>query len=195
MFFLSDRSVKASVPWYSNWKETLMELNTSTFYSGIFLWLVLICQIALYSFSMCPIHLSLPSATTVQHFPGRRCVFLHFFPLTEKSLVVVVLIFLLITFLLLLIKIIWSFHTISKGGGGKLPDGVKNTGLLDPMELYTVTVLYFKCTFSFSGERLSQGTVTLFKLELNCWLYLGHICLCYIDILSGVWSLKKEKAL
>lgn len=36
MFFLSDRSVKASVPWYSNWKETLMELNTSTFYSGIF---------------------------------------------------------------------------------------------------------------------------------------------------------------
>ncbi|RMC15456.1 hypothetical protein DUI87_07648 [Hirundo rustica rustica] len=30
---ISDRSVKASVPWYSNWKETLMELNTSTFYS------------------------------------------------------------------------------------------------------------------------------------------------------------------
>ncbi|KAI1243358.1 hypothetical protein IHE44_0000953 [Lamprotornis superbus] len=32
---ISDRSVKASVPWYSNWKETLMELNTSTFYSGM----------------------------------------------------------------------------------------------------------------------------------------------------------------
>lgn len=175
MFFLSDRSVKASVPWYSNWKETLMELNTSTFYSGIFLWLVLICQIALYSFSMCPIHLSLPSATTVQHFPGRRCVFLHFFPLTEKSLVVVVLIFLLITFLLLLIKIIWSFHLISKGGGGgKLPHAVKNNGLFDPMELYTVTV-YFKCIFCFSKELFFQGVVTLLKLELKSWLYLEHV--------------------
>ncbi|KAJ7427528.1 trafficking protein particle complex 8 [Willisornis vidua] len=35
---ISDRSVKASVPWYSNWKETLMELNTSTFYSATTPW-------------------------------------------------------------------------------------------------------------------------------------------------------------
>ncbi|XP_074843338.1 trafficking protein particle complex subunit 8 isoform X3 [Carettochelys insculpta] len=35
---ISDRSVKASVPWYSNWKDTLMELNTSTFYSATTPW-------------------------------------------------------------------------------------------------------------------------------------------------------------
>lgn len=118
-----------------------------------------------------------------------------FFPPNWKSLVVVVLIFLLITFLLLLIKIIWSFHTINKGGGGKLPDAVENTGLFDPMELYTVTVLYFKCTFCFCRELLSQGIVTPFKLELKCWLYLEHICICCIDILSGVQPLKKKKKL
>lgn len=117
-----------------------------------------------------------------------------FFPPNWKSLVVVVLIFLLITFLLLLIKIIWSFHTINKGGGGKLPDAVENTGLFDPMELYTVTVLYFKCTFCFCRELLSQGIVTPFKLELKCWLYLEHICICCIDILSGVQPLKKRKS-
>nr|XP_042710800.1 trafficking protein particle complex subunit 8 isoform X10 [Chrysemys picta bellii] len=35
---ISDRSVKASVPWYNNWKDTLMELNTSTFYSATTPW-------------------------------------------------------------------------------------------------------------------------------------------------------------
>ncbi|KYO26172.1 trafficking protein particle complex subunit 8 isoform C [Alligator mississippiensis] len=35
---ISDRSIKASVPWYSNWKETLMELNTSTFYTATTPW-------------------------------------------------------------------------------------------------------------------------------------------------------------
>uniref|UniRef100_A0A8C2YA37 Trafficking protein particle complex subunit 8 n=1 Tax=Coturnix japonica TaxID=93934 RepID=A0A8C2YA37_COTJA len=35
---ISDRSVKASVPWYNNWKETLMELNTSTVYSATTPW-------------------------------------------------------------------------------------------------------------------------------------------------------------
>ncbi|XP_008113117.1 trafficking protein particle complex subunit 8 isoform X3 [Anolis carolinensis] len=35
---ISDRSVKASVPWYSSWKDTLMGLNTSTFYSATTPW-------------------------------------------------------------------------------------------------------------------------------------------------------------
>ncbi|XP_019402994.1 PREDICTED: trafficking protein particle complex subunit 8 isoform X3 [Crocodylus porosus] len=35
---ISDRSVKANVPWYSNWKETLMELNASTFYTATTPW-------------------------------------------------------------------------------------------------------------------------------------------------------------
>ncbi|XP_069477067.1 trafficking protein particle complex subunit 8 isoform X2 [Ambystoma mexicanum] len=35
---ISDRSLKASVPWYNNWKDTLMELNTSKFYSATTPW-------------------------------------------------------------------------------------------------------------------------------------------------------------
>ncbi|XP_039189439.1 trafficking protein particle complex subunit 8 isoform X2 [Crotalus tigris] len=35
---ISDHSVKASVPWYSSWKDTLMGLNTSTFYSATTPW-------------------------------------------------------------------------------------------------------------------------------------------------------------
>ncbi|XP_042319107.1 trafficking protein particle complex subunit 8 isoform X3 [Sceloporus undulatus] len=35
---ISDRSVKASVPWYSSWKDTLMGLNTSTCYSATTPW-------------------------------------------------------------------------------------------------------------------------------------------------------------
>nr|XP_014348794.1 PREDICTED: trafficking protein particle complex subunit 8 [Latimeria chalumnae] len=35
---ISDRSVKASVPWYSNWKDTLMQLNTSKFHSATTPW-------------------------------------------------------------------------------------------------------------------------------------------------------------
>lgn len=35
MFSSSDRSIKASVPWYSNWKDTLMELKESSLYTGI----------------------------------------------------------------------------------------------------------------------------------------------------------------
>ncbi|XP_028592919.2 trafficking protein particle complex subunit 8 isoform X3 [Podarcis muralis] len=35
---ISDLSVKASVPWYSSWKDTLMGLNTSTFYSATTPW-------------------------------------------------------------------------------------------------------------------------------------------------------------
>lgn len=36
MFSLSDRSIKASVPWYSNWKDTLMEMKESSLNTGIF---------------------------------------------------------------------------------------------------------------------------------------------------------------
>nr|XP_015195016.1 PREDICTED: trafficking protein particle complex subunit 8 isoform X1 [Lepisosteus oculatus] len=35
---ISDRSLKASVPWYNNWKETLMELYTSKFYAATTPW-------------------------------------------------------------------------------------------------------------------------------------------------------------
>ncbi|KAG7488409.1 hypothetical protein MATL_G00034240 [Megalops atlanticus] len=35
---ISDRSLKASVPWYSSWKETLRELNTSKFYTATTPW-------------------------------------------------------------------------------------------------------------------------------------------------------------
>lgn len=35
MFSSSDRSIKASVPWYSNWKDTFMELKESSLYTGI----------------------------------------------------------------------------------------------------------------------------------------------------------------
>lgn len=49
MFSLSDRSVKASVPWYSSWKDTLMGLNTSTFYSGI------LCCVTGVGFLNCPL--------------------------------------------------------------------------------------------------------------------------------------------
>lgn len=35
ILFPSDRTLKASVPWYNSWKETLVELNTSKFYAGI----------------------------------------------------------------------------------------------------------------------------------------------------------------
>ncbi|XP_078543490.1 trafficking protein particle complex subunit 8 isoform X1 [Lissotriton helveticus] len=35
---ISDRTLKASVPWYGNWKDTLMELNTSKFYSATTPW-------------------------------------------------------------------------------------------------------------------------------------------------------------
>lgn len=90
MFFLSDRSVKASVPWYSNWKETLMELNTSTFYSGIFRgW----CQFAKLPFipfpcapSTFPYHLLQLFST----FLGVDVCSSIFFPLNEKLLVMVV---------------------------------------------------------------------------------------------------------
>lgn len=36
MFSSSDRSIKASVPWYSNWKDTLMEMKESSLNTGIF---------------------------------------------------------------------------------------------------------------------------------------------------------------
>ncbi|XP_075069567.1 trafficking protein particle complex subunit 8 isoform X2 [Mixophyes fleayi] len=35
---ISDRSLKASVPWYNNWKDTLTELNKSKFYSATTTW-------------------------------------------------------------------------------------------------------------------------------------------------------------
>ncbi|KAJ8376842.1 hypothetical protein SKAU_G00074220 [Synaphobranchus kaupii] len=35
---ISDRSLKASVPWYNSWKETLTELNTSKFYAATTPW-------------------------------------------------------------------------------------------------------------------------------------------------------------
>ncbi|XP_074057160.1 trafficking protein particle complex subunit 8 isoform X4 [Macrotis lagotis] len=35
---ISDRSIKASVPWYNNWKDTLMELKESTLYSATTPW-------------------------------------------------------------------------------------------------------------------------------------------------------------
>ncbi|XP_068093412.1 trafficking protein particle complex subunit 8 isoform X2 [Hyperolius riggenbachi] len=35
---ISDRSLKASVPWYNNWKETLMELNKSKCFSATTPW-------------------------------------------------------------------------------------------------------------------------------------------------------------
>ncbi|KAK9403338.1 trafficking protein particle complex subunit 8 [Crotalus adamanteus] len=35
---ISDHSVKANVPWYSSWKDTLMGLNKSTFYSATTPW-------------------------------------------------------------------------------------------------------------------------------------------------------------
>ncbi|XP_007893230.1 trafficking protein particle complex subunit 8 isoform X3 [Callorhinchus milii] len=35
---ISDRSVKASVPWYSNWKETLTQLSSSKFHSATTPW-------------------------------------------------------------------------------------------------------------------------------------------------------------
>ncbi|XP_061094723.1 trafficking protein particle complex subunit 8 isoform X1 [Conger conger] len=35
---ISDRSLKASVPWYNSWKETLGELNTSKFYAATTPW-------------------------------------------------------------------------------------------------------------------------------------------------------------
>ncbi|XP_073535306.1 trafficking protein particle complex subunit 8 isoform X1 [Phyllobates terribilis] len=35
---ISDRSIKASVPWYNNWKETLTDLNKSKFYSATTPW-------------------------------------------------------------------------------------------------------------------------------------------------------------
>ncbi|XP_036613610.1 trafficking protein particle complex subunit 8 isoform X1 [Trichosurus vulpecula] len=35
---ISDRSIKASVPWYSNWKDTVMELKESTLYSATTPW-------------------------------------------------------------------------------------------------------------------------------------------------------------
>ncbi|XP_075440846.1 trafficking protein particle complex subunit 8 isoform X2 [Ascaphus truei] len=35
---ISDRSLKASVPWYNNWKDTLTELNKSKFYSATTAW-------------------------------------------------------------------------------------------------------------------------------------------------------------
>ncbi|KAM8967666.1 trafficking protein particle complex subunit 8 isoform 2-T2 [Pelodytes ibericus] len=35
---ISDRSLKASVPWYNNWKDTLMELSKSKFYSATTAW-------------------------------------------------------------------------------------------------------------------------------------------------------------
>ncbi|XP_035270312.1 trafficking protein particle complex subunit 8 isoform X1 [Anguilla anguilla] len=35
---ISDRSLKASVPWYGSWKETLRELNTSEFYAATTPW-------------------------------------------------------------------------------------------------------------------------------------------------------------
>lgn len=36
MFSSSDQSIKASVPWYSNWKDTLMEVRESSLNTGIF---------------------------------------------------------------------------------------------------------------------------------------------------------------
>ncbi|XP_015337692.2 trafficking protein particle complex subunit 8-like isoform X1 [Marmota marmota marmota] len=35
---ISDRSIKASVPWYSNWKDTLMELKESSLYTATTPW-------------------------------------------------------------------------------------------------------------------------------------------------------------
>ncbi|KAM4688318.1 trafficking protein particle complex subunit 8 isoform 2-T3 [Discoglossus pictus] len=35
---ISDRSLKASVPWYNNWKDTLTELNKSKFYAATTAW-------------------------------------------------------------------------------------------------------------------------------------------------------------
>ncbi|XP_053322339.1 trafficking protein particle complex subunit 8 isoform X2 [Spea bombifrons] len=35
---ISDRSLKASVPWYNNWKDTFTELNKSKFYSATTAW-------------------------------------------------------------------------------------------------------------------------------------------------------------
>ncbi|XP_039610360.1 trafficking protein particle complex subunit 8 isoform X1 [Polypterus senegalus] len=35
---ISDRSVKASVPWYNSWKETLTQLNTSRFFTATTPW-------------------------------------------------------------------------------------------------------------------------------------------------------------
>ncbi|XP_066575699.1 trafficking protein particle complex subunit 8 isoform X2 [Amia ocellicauda] len=35
---ISDRSIKASVPWYNNWKESLMELSTSKFFTATTPW-------------------------------------------------------------------------------------------------------------------------------------------------------------
>ncbi|XP_038622420.1 trafficking protein particle complex subunit 8 isoform X2 [Tachyglossus aculeatus] len=35
---ISDRSIKASVPWYNNWKDTLMELKESTLYAATTPW-------------------------------------------------------------------------------------------------------------------------------------------------------------
>ena len=34
LFHLSDRSLKASAPWYSAWRQTLSELSSSHHYTG-----------------------------------------------------------------------------------------------------------------------------------------------------------------